>query len=379
MQIDTYLYENKKWNKTFDSSLDSSQTLLILFSTFESSKIEEELSAIKASFPSSTLIGASSAGDIYDDEVIEEGISLAVVRFEKSRFKVVTHAVEHFEDSFESAQKMAKELYAPDLQAVFVLSDGLHVNGSQLAEGFSSVLPTSIPVTGGLAGDGARFEKTWIIARGMAVQKHVAAVGFYGEALRYGHGSKGGWDKLGLDRIITKSRGNILYELDNQPALDIYKKYLGEKASELPASGLLFPLEITDDRGERKVRTILGVDEEAKSIIFAGDMPEGCKATLMKANFEHIIDGAAKAAESVNLQGYHDEEILNIAISCVGRKLILKSKTEEELEALKESLPPKVKQIGFYSYGEISPVTSGKCDLHNQTMTITLIWESDDA
>jgi len=180
---------------------------------------------------------------------------------------------------------------------------------------------------------------------------------------------------------VTKSSHNVLYELDNMPALQIYKRYLGDKAEGLPATGLLFPLELkaNHDSDESKVRTILGVNEEDNSITFAGDIPEGSHVTLMKANYNRLIDGASQAAESLDLCEYDDEAIASIAISCVGRRLVLKSRVEEELEAIYDVLPHKTKQIGFYSYGEISPLASGKCDLHNQTMTLTVIWESMNA
>jgi len=163
--------------------------------------------------------------------------------------------------------------------------------------------------------------------------------------------------------------------------LEIYKKYLGDKAEGLPATGLLFPLELKakHDSEESKVRTILAVNEEQNSITFAGDIPEGSHVTLMKANYNRLIDGASQAAENIDLCDYRDEDIACIAISCVGRRLVLKSRVEEELEAILDVLPPQTKQVGFYSYGEISPLASGKCDLHNQTMTLTVIWERGDA
>jgi hypothetical protein len=178
---------------------------------------------------------------------------------------------------------------------------------------------------------------------------------------------------------VTRSTDNILYEIDNQPALEIYKQYLGDKAAGLPATGLLFPLQLTEDyaKGEAKVRTILSVNESEQSITFAGDIPEGSLVSLMKANYDRLVDGALGAAESVDLKGHDNEPVLSIAISCVGRRLVLKQRTEEELEAILEVFPSNTAQIGFYSYGEISPLTDGRCDLHNQTMTLTLIWESD--
>ena len=378
MLLETYLYTHK-WNKALNSSLDSPNTLVIIFASSKIDRIKDAFLEVTTHFKSSIIIGASTAGEIYQDEFYEDSLVVSVMKFEHSRLKHSTCSLISSANSFENGKHIANELYADDLEGIFILSDGLNANGSKLTEGISSVLPPHLPVTGGLAGDGDRFEKTWVVINNQLLSGFVCAIGFYGKNVHIAHASKGGWDRLGIERIVTKSKDNILYELDKQPALEIYKKYLGEKADGLPATGLLFPLELREeaDSKESKVRTILAVDEEAQSITFAGDIPEGSHVTLMKANYNRLIDGASEAAEHLNLEDYQEEEILSIAISCVGRRLVLKSRVEEELEAILDVIPQKAKQIGFYSYGEISPLSSGKCDLHNQTMTLTLIWESD--
>jgi len=191
-----------------------------------------------------------------------------------------------------------------------------------------------------------------------------------------GHGSKGGWDSFGPERRVTRSQGNILFELDGKPALELYKGYLGERASGLPATALLFPLALRMAEGEQRqlVRTVLAVDEAAQSLTFAGDIPQGSLAQLMRANFDRLIDGAQEAAERIGAQG--GGPALSIAISCVGRRLVLGERTEEEVEATLHALPEGTQQVGFYSYGEIGPFASGTCDLHNQTMTLTVLQEA---
>src|SRR6185369_14956603 len=263
------------------------------------------------------------------------------------------------------------------LTHVLVLTDGLKVNGSEFVAGLMKHLPEGITMTGGLAGDGARFGETLVFRDDVPATNSVAAIGLYGSRLKVGFGSMGGWDSFGPDRLITRSKANVLYELDGQSALGLYKQYLGEHAQGLPATGLLFPLSIRTQTGETPVvRTILSVDEAAQSMTFAGDVPEGAYARLMKANFDRLIDGAAGAARtSYQAIGSGNAE-LAILISCVGRKLVLKQRVEEEVEAVRDVLGASVALAGFYSYGEISPFTPGaKCELHNQTMTITALSE----
>jgi len=271
---------------------------------------------------------------------------------------------------------LAEQLSSNGLVHVFVLSDGLHVNGSELVEGLAAGLPEGVQFTGGLAGDGDRFQSTWVLGDRGLESDAVVAVGFYGQRLRVGFGSLGGWDPFGPERLITASRDNVLFELDGKSALGLYKDYLGKHAAGLPASGLLFPLSLRREGGETSVvRTFSAVNEADQSLTFAGNIPQGYYAQLMKANFDRLVEGAVGAARICQNTGAKHPE-LAICISCVGRRMILKQMAEEEVEGVRDVLGPAVTLAGFYSYGEIAPFSSGgKCELHNQTMTITTLCE----
>lgn len=327
--------------------------------------------------PDAILMGCSTAGEICGTQVSDDTIVATAVAFDHTRLQLVTTTVSEAGDSRAAGQRLAEALDAHGLVHVFVLSDGLRVNGTELVAGLRAGLPPDVVSTGGLSGDGANFGRTLVSANEPAAEGRIAALGMYGERLRVGFGSLGGWDSFGPERLITRSRGNILYELDGESALALYQRYLGEHAAGLPATGLLFPLALrTAEHGQPVVRTILGVNEAEQSLTFAGDVPQGAHARLMKANFERLIDGAIGAAKiSQSLSATPPE--LAILISCVGRKLVLKQRIEEEVEGVRDVLGPDAVLAGFYSYGEISPHTpSAKCELHNQTMTITTLSEA---
>lgn len=332
---------------------------------------------LRERLPHAHLIGCSTAGEIHQDRILDGSLVLALLRFEHSRLRGASTPVETADGSRRAGKRLAEALYGPDLRAIFVLSDGLGVNGTELIRGLNGVLGNRVAVTGGLAGDGSRFQRTWVLDDGGIGSRIVAAVGLYGDRLSIRHGSRGGWDKFGIVRTVTRAEGNTLYELNGRPALDLYKEYLGERAEELPASALLFPLAILSDSEDEQplVRTVLGVDGADNSMTFAGDIPLGARVQLMRANLERLIDGATEAALAIGEGGAGDAAGLLIAISCVGRRLVLGERTEEELESVQRGLPAHMRQIGFYSYGEISPVTRGACELHNQTMTLTSIGE----
>ena len=380
MKLDTFTYAAETgWSVDPLPTLDSNSTLVVVFGATEWGENDQPFDELMAAYPHSHVIGCSTAGEIFGTGLADGSLAVAVARFEHgTRVNSATAVVGSQEDSFAAGEALARQLDDPSLRAVLLLSDGLHVNGSELVRGLNSVLSSDVVVTGGLAGDGSRFQQTWVVHNGAPRDNLVVAAGLYGSHVSVGHGSKGGWDNFGPERVVTRSQANILYELDGRPALELYKEYLGELADGLPATGLLFPLALRSDSDDEKslVRTILAVDESAQSLTFAGDVPQGSLARLMRANFDRLIDGASEAGSLAAGDDASDtDEVLAIAISCVGRRLVLGQRTEEEIEATLDVLPRGTQQIGFYSYGEISPFAHGSCDLHNQTMTLTTIRE----
>jgi hypothetical protein len=326
---------------------------------------------LRSEFPAAQIAMCSTAGEIYGNEVSDDSLSVVAVEFEKTRVGSASVEIDNYASSFEAGAALVEKLSLPDLKYIFVLSDGGKVNGSELVRGVESKIRHNIPVTGGLAGDGARFVSTLVGLNGAPKQGQIIAVGFYGDAIEIGHGSMGGWEMFGLEKTITRSVSNELFEIDHVNALDLYKQYLGKYAEELPGSALLFPLSLKlPDASEPVVRTILSINLENNSMVFAGDVPEGARVRFMKANFDKLIDAASGAALSATI-GEHQPK-LAILISCVGRKLILGNRIEEEVDAVNEVFMGNTMVSGFYSYGEISPFNPGsKCELHNQTMTIT--------
>jgi hypothetical protein len=369
--------KDKGWVSQPPGKLKKAQWVL----TFGSREILQEpdhILNIRKTYPQALIIGCSTAGEISGTRVFDDSLVITAVEFEHTTVKGVQVSLNDVNmDSYKAGERLAQDLESENLVHVFIISEGTHTNGSELVRGLTRHLPKNVAVTGGLAGDGARFEETIVFFNSGPSADTIAAIGFYGDRLRIGYGSMGGWDPFGPERIITRSEGNVLFELDDRSALDLYKQYLGEHAQALPSSALLFPLSIrTQDNPDQLVRTILAVDDEQGSMTFAGDVPKGAYARFMKANFDRLVDGAFGAAKtSIEVSGDPSPE-LAILISCVGRKLVLKQMVEDEVESVREVLGEQTILTGFYSYGEICPTAPNvNCDLHNQTMTITTISE----
>lgn len=366
------------WLQPLPLELDDPDTLVLAFGASELADDPAPLAALAQAFPRSVLLGCSTSGEIAGAQVHDASISLAVARFERSRLRHAVTEVRGAQDSWQAGARLAQQLLAPELRAVFVLSDGLHVNGTTLVAGLAQNLPQGVALSGGLAGDGSRFQRTWVLVDGQPRQQHISAVGLYGQALQLGYGHDGGWSDFGPERRITRAEGNVLYELDGKPALDLYKAYLGERAAGLPGTALLFPLSLKrEDGGEPVVRTILGIDEASRSLTFAGDMPKGGIARLMRTHTDSLIDSAGLAVSQASRGLDAAQTQLVVSVSCVGRRLVLGERTDEEVEAVVEGAPCAAAHVGFYSYGEIAPsLPGGGSDLHNQTMTVTVFSEA---
>jgi len=368
------------WLAPLPSELDSPGTMVLAFAASTYAQHPAAFDELAAAFPQSVLVGCSTAGEIAGERVSDASISVAVARFSHTRLHRALTEVTDPADSRTAGERLAAQLPNPGLRAVFLLSDGLNVDGARLVEGLAGALPRGVAITGGLAGDGGRFESTWVLDGARPVQRHVSAVGLYGEHLHVGFGCDGGWSDFGPTRRITRSDGNILYELDGKPALDLYRACLGERAGGLPGTALLFPISIRrpGSTGDALVRTILGIDEARKSLTFTGDMPEGAVARLMRTSYDNLIDSAHHAVWQAAQGLPAGEAPLVISVSGAGRRLVLGERTHEEVETVFDVAPARAGHVGFYSYGEISPAPlgSGASGLHHESMTVTVLREA---
>ncbi|WP_291959430.1 FIST signal transduction protein [Maribacter sp.] len=369
----------KKPNAPFvlQSSMHLNEPLVLVFGNrymLDSDLIYDE---VRALFPNGHIVFGTTSGEIIDDKVLEGTVVLTAIEFEKSSVLVKRSNVHNFQnDDQKLGESLIAEFPKENLKHLFVISEGSTVNGSALIVGLENLKDTTFGLSGGLCGDDDRFEKTLASYNEKPKEGEIIAIGFYGDTLEITSSNFGGWTTFGPERIITKSKGNLLYELDGKPALDLYKTYLGEKADELPKSALLYPLSVkaTED-SDPLVRTILNIDEKENTMLLAGDVPEEARVQLMMSSVDDIANGASQAAE-LAMEGRKKSPELALLISCIGRKLVMDQRTEEEIEEVKAVIGNNTVISGFYSYGEMAPFSGqDSCKLHNQTMTLTLFSE----
>ena len=369
MKTTTLCFEEGTWQGS-TTGLANAQ-LVLVFGSGEKICDPTVRNQLRAISPAAELVGCSTAGEISGSSVSDEGVVALVIEFASTRVRAVSSPIPDAGSSDGVGRQLATELLADDLRHVLVFSEGLNIDGAALADGLRAMLPAHVSATGGLAGDGPRFEKTFVMHNDSVASNQVVAVGLYGPDLEVSWGSAGGWSAFGPQRVVTRAQGNVLFELDGKPALALYKTYLGDRAEGLPATGLLFPLELLPEHeGEPPlVRTILAVDEVAQSLTFAGHVPTGRQVRLAKFTIDRIIHAAEEAGEDSKLSSCPE---LVLVVSCVGRRMLLDQRVEEEIEVVLTELGNPQQVGGFYSYGEIGPLGfSHGCALHNQTLTFT--------
>jgi hypothetical protein len=382
MEVHTFRINSEVFDAAFDPAWDGPQTLVLVFFASEFGLNPAPLECLRAAFPWSYILGCSTAGEILGASLEDHSIVVAVLRFAFTRLRVAySDTVAGPAVSDLAGETLGRSLAVPNLKGVLVLSEGMNVNGSELVKGIHATLPAHVKVMGALAGDGESFQKTYVLmaAPGEPLRlfsRGAVAVGFRGEAIRFICGHGGGWSRFGAKHRVTRSKGNVVFELDGKPALQLYKSYLGTLADNLPVSALFFPFAILDeseDNSEVLVRTVLATNEEDQSLTFGGDIHEGFIVQLMSYNQNKLVDGATEAAKK--LGKIAGGQTLTLAVTCVGRRMVMGEQTKEELEAVMAVLPKGTLQVGLYSYGELSPLSSGRSQLLNQSMTLAMIRE----
>ncbi|MCY0966705.1 FIST signal transduction protein [Parathalassolituus penaei] len=378
MQLDKLQYGADGWSMIRQAiGNPDNASLILVFGDSDLSNPRRLLDELHQRYPNAWIAGASTCGNILGDEINRHEAVATAIQLQQGSVHCTSLPFVAGDNIERLAQRLHDQLPTPHLKHVLVFSDGLQVNGSELARGFNHC---PHPVTGGLAGDSTRFEKTWVMANDMPAAGQIVAIGLYGDNIQVECGSYAGWSAFGANRRVTRSQGNCLYELDHEPALALYKRYLGDFANELPDSGMRFPLCIeTGLEEEGIIRTLLGINEAEQSITFAGDIPEGCTVRLMHPNFNRLIEGVANTVQG--MANHNPEQQLGtglaLVVSCGGRRSVLGVQTDEELGIIRDHLPADFWITGFYSYGELGPLksTGSHCHLHNQTVTVTCIHE----
>ena len=343
---------------------DNTALLVQVFtSSTELDEIQDFLKEITTLLPTAALIGATTDGEICSGKVSIGKTVISLTQFTETQLTTVL--IETCQSSFETGRDLATALVKPDTKLIISFTDGLNCNGEAYLAGLSSVAEDII-VAGGLAGDSNKFEVTYVFTK-----EHISANGAVGVSLQNSelilHTSHSfNWLKIGKKMTITKVKDNRVYSIDDLPAFEVYKKYLGEDiAQKLPSVGIEFPLIIQREDGEI-ARAVLASHDDG-SLSFAGSFSVGDMVYFGYGDAEMILDRSIEAQYDMS-----ETPIESIFIySCMARRRFMPNLIENEIKPFQELADV----AGFFTYGEFYTCPAKK-ELMNQTMTLIGISES---
>ncbi len=374
MKSTTFTFKEDAWQGLTDTAANMPDAELILVFADRMLLEKNELNKyLQSSFPKANIISCSTAGEVYYQKLQQSSAVCVAIHFDQTPFSIQSGNIKDFQNSYLLGKQVASQLTQEGLRYIMIISDGNIINGDDLLQGIKEVVPPTVLISGGMAGDGDRFQQTLLGHNNQIAEGNLVLLGLYGDHIQVGTGIHGGWEMFGPERTVTRSAGNLLFEIDEVNALDLYKKYLGKYADELPSSALLFPIALMINNDQSYlVRTILSVDDQNKSMTFAGNIPQGSTIRFMKSNFDRLVSAAAEAGMEAHSNLQEQTPDLTLIVSCVGRKIVLSHRIDEELEAATDRLPAQSPVVGFYSYGEFAPLKENpESYLHNQTMVVT--------
>lgn len=339
--------------------------------------LDDLIKGICESAGTDQIIGCTTSGEISSDgqsanSAVLGGIVSDCIEFEFVRIQGLST------DSAAAGRKLA-ESFSTVPRYLQIFSDGLTGNGCALLKGIADGFRANVPVAGGAAGDNGDFHKTFQFDRGRICSDAVCGIGFHGD-FRLGTAVRSGWVPIGLSKQVTKARGKVVYELNGEPALNVFERFLGHHAEKLPAIGVEYPLGFMKPARaghldhQYILRATMSVDRLERSITFAGEIPEGAMVNLTCGDKDSVLAAAGTAAkEARNAMGDANPELI-FCYSCVASRIVLGNRTGEEIERVREQFGPQIPILGFYTYGEYCPVGMEACnDLHNETITLSVL------
>lgn len=379
MEIKKLIYNDGSWSENFPKDMDSPKTIVLIFGNDEQ-RVQEVIKA----FPKSHIAGSSTFGEIYGGHVYDKTVSVSVIKFSDVKIKSVEVPFTDYAESYNTGVKVFQELNEDKLSGILVFTKGLVFNGDQFAKGINSKNNKNVLIGGGMAGD-PEVKDTWVISKQGKRTQAVVAVGFYGDNFQMMISTESGITPLGVERTVTKSDKNILYEVNHKPALEFYREFLGDNFKDLTKSAIQYPIAVSKDykiSQAELVRTPYTINEKDQSVTFTGEVPEGLQIRLMMAGSENMVSGSEKAAQDTKtrIKKAKGDPAFVLLVSCASRKMVMGEFTEEEIDMVQTVLGQKDYTIsGYYAFGEIVSAQGGTCVLQNQTINLISFYEKKAA
>ena len=322
------------------------------------------------------IFGASTGDNFTDGEIESNSIVLLLLDVDPAYFQLAIKGTDEGtikEIAEQIGRSALKKFKNP---AFLVISGGLAVDGDEIIAGIESACGKGTTIIGGLAADSLKMERTYVFTNDKLFDYGLLALILDEEKICLSGVAVGGWKPVGMDRIITKSNGNVVYTIDNEPALDFVSRYAGLK--DLDTNNGMnfmissnFQVQLKREGKHPVMRTPMQANPQDRSIIFAGSLPEGSKVKLCLLPGFEVIE--ATLNEFNNYKKEQPEPDAIILFSCAGRQITLGPFVSEEIGKIKNIWNAPL--AGFFCYGEIGRVDSGQHEFHNMTCSLATLTE----
>lgn len=322
------------------------------------------------------IFGSTTAGEIIDSEVIEQSTVVMLLDINSTHYKL-------FSEASDNTYKVANDLglfakASLTNPSVLVISSGLTIDAEQIIKGFMDVDKT-VPLYGGLAGDDLTMKGSFVFSNHFETSTGLIGLVVDGDKINVQGLATSGWDNIGIEKTITKSEGNIVYTIDDEPAVDVFVKFFQftesvDNTAEIIAQNFAqYPLQLTKENGNTVLRAPLMVDIDSRALIFAGGIPQGSK---VKFSVQPGFDLIEKTTERISaLKPVMPEADALIMFSCKARHMALGPMTGDEADMIRGIWNKPL--IGFFTYGEIGTAKDSVCDFHNETCSMVILKEKN--
>lgn len=322
------------------------------------------------------VFGASSGGNFIDEEIESGAIVVLLMEINPAYFIIKLTNTDQGKKTTIAEQIGNTGMAKFSKPSFLIVSGGITTDGDEIIEGIEKACGKGTKIFGGLAADSFKMERTYVFNNNEITDNGLIALILDEEKISLGGIAIGGWRPMGIERTITSSKGNVVYSIDNEPALDFISRYAGIKDIDSQNSlGMLlssnFQLQLKRENKHPVMRTPMMANKEDRSIIFAGSLPEGSKVRLCLLPGFEVIEAALK--DFLAYKNEQESADALIMFSCAGRQMSLGPYVSEEIIGVRNLWDAPM--AGFFCFGEIGRVVNGDHEFHNMTCSLAILKE----
>lgn len=320
------------------------------------------------------ILGSTTAGEILDEEILEHEAVVMLLNLDKSYFKIACKASKNTYQAARELAQLAKESFQNP--SMIIVSSGITIDADKIITGIKDIAP-DMPLFGGLAGDDLTMKASYVFSNQFESDGGLISLVIDSDKVKVTGLATSGWDNIGVEKTITRSEGNVVYTIDDEPAVDVFVKFFQftdsiYNSAEIVAMNFAqYPLQLKKDNGNTVLRSPLMVDIEKRALIFAGSVPQGSRVQFSVPPGFDLIDKTTERASALKDTMAEPDAI--VLFSCKARHLALGPIMEDEAGKLRALWNKPL--IGFFTYGEIGTAKDAVCDFHNATCSMVLMEE----